>query len=218
MSAQVRLSRERRMWMHRIRGFVFIVMVVLAVVLPANADITGWSCADDGDGAIVMVGTPTWNEDDYTLSMSCKQYWSPGNLLGDFTTDTELDPSVWILQSVDNYTNFAWTDYHIDIGMNKTFSITSVVTPLGWTSVVTPPVSGQPLPLGGGTGWVGTVDYYVGTGSPIALLDSGDFGLKVVFTGKVAFSTAQTPTGVPEPCTLALLSLGMLAMNRRKRT
>jgi hypothetical protein len=203
--------------MHIRRGFVFIVMVVLAVVLPASADITSWSCKDDNDGAIVM-GTPTWDENTYTLSMSCKQYWSPGNLLGDFTTDTNGDPSVWILQSVDNYTNFAWTDYHIDIGMDKTFSITSVVTPLNWTSVVTQPLPALPLPLGGGTGWVGRVDYYVGTGSPIALLGSGDFGLKIAFIGSVEFSTAQEPTGVPEPCTLALLSLGMLALNRRKRT
>jgi hypothetical protein len=202
--------------MHIKRGFVFIVMVVLAVVLPANAEIVNWTCADDGDGAIVM-GTPTWTEgtDGYTLSVSCLQYWSPGNILGDFTTDTELDPSVWILQSVDNYTNFAWRDYHIDIGMNKTFSIASVVTPLNWISVITPPASGLPLPLGGGTGWVGRVDYYVGAGSPIALLDSGDFGLKITFTGSVDFSTAQTPT--PEPGTLALLSLGVLALTRRRK-
>ena len=198
---------------------IFVVMAVLAVSLPARAEIIDWNCADDGDGKIVM-GAPTWGENpdySYTLGMSCNQYGVPGDaghIGGDFTTDTELDPTVWIVESVDNYTNFAWTDYHITIGMNKTFTIGAVVTPLDWTYVVTAPAPGT-IPNGGGPGWVGTVDYFVGTGSPIAITGSGDFGLKVSFLGSVAFNTEQIPT--PEPTTLALLSVGALALIRRKR-
>ncbi|MGA2915521.1 MAG: PEP-CTERM sorting domain-containing protein [Sedimentisphaerales bacterium] len=188
-----------------------ILLVPLSVV---NADIIGWSCADDGDHAIVM-GTPTWTEgsDDYTLTMDCTQNWSPGHLLGDFTTDTELDPKVLIDETVENDTTFAWTDYHITIGMTKTFSFLSVIAPEDWTYDTTPVVAGT-IPNGGGPGWVGTVNYYVGTGSPIAIGDDGEFGLKVSFTGSVAFATQQVPT--PEPATLALLSIGALVLRRRK--
>ena len=193
----------------------FLVISLVSVSL-VNAAITDWRCDDDGDGAIVM-DTPalTYDSDvnEYTLSMDGLQNWYPAHVVGDFNTDTELDPTVWIAETVDNNTTFAWTDYHITIGMTKTFSIsTSVIAPDDWTFVVTQPVVGS-IP-GGGTGWVGTIDYYVGDGSPIGIGESGDFGFKVSFLGKVAFCTEQIPT--PEPTTLVLLSIGVLAFIRRR--
>jgi len=198
---------------------ICVVLAVLTMALSAKADITDWNCADDGDGAIVM-DTPTWGESggEYTLAMNGTQYWHPAHVEGDFTTDTPTDPIVWIIETVDNQTSFDWTDYHIDIGMDKTFSITSVIAPLGWTYVVTAPQEGLDLPgdTPHGTGWVGSVDYYYGgSGTEIAIGDSGDFGLKVSFVGSVAFCTEQVPT--PEPTTLALLSVGALALIRRNK-
>lgn len=201
------------------KGLVTAVLVVsLAVVFPVNAVIIDYNCADDGDGAIVMGPTTLTHDsglDEYTLSMSGVQNWYPAHVEGNFITDTELDPTVWIAETVDNQTNFAWTDYHITIGMTKTFSIsTSVIAPDYWTSVVTQPTTGgQPLP-NGGTGWLGTIDYYVDAGAPIGIGGSGDFGFKVSFVGSVAFCTEQIPT--PEPATMALLSLGALVLRRRK--
>ncbi len=100
--------------------------------------------------------------------------------------------------------------------MNKTFSIsTSVIAPDGWTFVVTQPLPDQELP-NGGTGWLGTVDYYVGTGDAIGIGESGDFGLKMSFLGGVEFCTEQIPT--PEPTSIAVLALGsaMLMIRRRR--
>lgn len=189
-----------------------------------SAVITDWNCTDDGDGAIVMNdSSTTWGYDsgsgEYTLSMVGAQYWYPAHVEGNFTTDTETDPTVWIAETVDNQTTFAWTDYHITIGMTKNFSIsTSVIAPDGWTFEVSQPISGQPMP-NGGTGWLGTIDYYVGTGSPIAIGSSGDFGFKISFVGTVDFCTEQVPT--PEPATLAILGLGatfiMARASREKR-
>ena len=196
---------------------VAILAAFLAVPALVNADIVSWNCAADGDHAIDIVGIPTWtdNGDDYTLSMSCTQNWYPGHIAGDFIANDDLDPTVLIAQTVDNHTDFAWTDYHITIGMDKTFSIlaTGVITPANWTYSVSAVTTGT-IPNGGGPGYVGTIDYYIGTGNQIDIGQSGDFGFKVSFLGSVNFATELIPT--PEPATMILLGLGALALRKKK--
>ncbi|MDM8005350.1 MAG: hypothetical protein QUV05_04250 [Phycisphaerae bacterium] len=199
--------------------FVIGVALILAATT-AQARIISWNCADDGDGAIVMDAATdgSWQVIDesagaiaeYRLDLRGDQFTYPAHVVGDFTTDTPEDPIVWIVETVDNFTDFTWTDYHIDIGMNKTFSIVGVVAPPDWSSQITQPVGGQPLP-NGGTGWLGSVDYYAGT--PIPVGGSGQFGLVVSFAGSVEFCTEQIPT--PEPASLILLALGSLLLRRR---
>lgn len=203
------------------RKAILASTMVLVAVTGAQGAIIGWNCEDDGDGALVM-GAKTWTDlgltggiPTYQLDMSATQNWHPGHMEGDFTTDTETDPIVWLVQSVDNATTFAWTDYHIAIGMDKPFSIIGVVAPPDWTWIITAPAAGQPLPghPSPGTGWVGMVDFYAG--SPIAIGSSGNFGLVLQFDGSVQFCTEQYPT--PEPATLALLLCGGLFLRRSRR-
>jgi hypothetical protein len=200
------------------KKIVGVVLAILFVTVSVNASITGYNCDDDGDGVIVMNSTDLSYDsglDEYTLSMDCAQMSdAAGHVLGDFTAPE--DPKVWIAETVENQTSFAWTDYHITIGMTQTFSIsTSVIAPDDWTFTVTQPIAGL-LPNGGGSGYVGTIDYFAAPdGSPIAIGDSGDFGFKVTFAGSVSFCTEQYPT--PEPATMSMLALGALALIRRKK-
>ncbi len=195
-------------------GLWTAIVVVAACACAAQASIVTWQCQDDGDGAIVM-NSKSWDSGTSTLQLVFQQKAYPGHISGNFGTDTELDPTVWMIESVDNSTGFDWTSYRIAIGMDKAFSIIGVVAPPDWTWAISPPAGGQPLPgdPSPGTGWVGTLDYYAGT--PIAPGGTGQFGLVVQFTGSVAFSTEQVP--IPEPATLALLGLGGLALVRRRR-
>jgi hypothetical protein len=200
----------------RIKYLALLTILMCAITPIANADITGWTCADDGDGAIVMNPNPSWTEDaaGYHIGMSGTQYWAPAHIGGDFTTDTPTDPTVWIVENVDNQTGFTWTDYHIAIGMNKNFSIAGVVAPPDWTYTITAPAAGRQMPNNppGTLGTVGYINYFAGT--PIAVGDSGSFGAVVSFLGSVAFSTEQVPT--PEPATLSILGLGAMALLRKR--
>jgi hypothetical protein len=203
------------------KGFaILLCFLLLLATTTVNASITSWNCADDGDGAIVM-NTPTWTVvdpvlHDYDLSMRGTQYRSQANVAGDFTTDNNLDPSVRIIEDIDNDTTFAWTDYHIIMGMSHTFSfVTSgLVMPDGWTAQVSS-VSAGTIP-NGGSGYLGTIDYFKGPdGDKIAIGDTGEFGFKVSFVGNTAFCTEQNPS--PEPTTIILLGLGAISVIRRRR-
>jgi hypothetical protein len=202
------------------KGFAILFSVLLLLAATTvNASIVGWNCADDGDGAIVM-GSATWTVvdpvlHDYDLSMSGAQYRSQANVAGDFTTDNDLDPSVRIIEDIDNDASFAWTDYHITMGMSHNFSFVTagLVMPDGWTATVSAVTAG--IIPNGGNGWVGTIDYVNDTGDAIAIGDTGEFGFKVSFSGSTSFCTEQNPT--PEPATIGLLGLGAMALLRRRK-
>jgi len=180
-------------------------LAVLFFSSVSGASIIDWECADDGDGAVEC--TASWDQDTYELGIDGVQNWSPGHVLGSFTTDTEEDPAVWILNMIENDTAFDWTGFKVNISMSKTFNISNVSGPDGWTFGITSPVENA------GT-WTGIIEWDMGTGSAVAIGESGSFNYKLTFLGSIQYCQEMIP--LPEPGTLGLLALGGLAFLRRK--
>jgi hypothetical protein len=208
------------------RASWLVGLLVVAAVSPlASAYITGITCAADTDGAVECASTWSWTvggdlQTQADLNLKEKMYRTPAHVLGDVTLSDQLDPTIWILKTVENLSGQTWTGYHFNIFMDQPFSILATSQPIGWTAVVSGPSgpgtfldSEVPTPRS----WMywGAVDYFVGTGSPIAPGDAPDFGAKVNFAGQVQFEVEQMYV-VPEPVSMALLALGGLFLRRRK--
>lgn len=188
--------------------------VVLAIGMPAQAAITGITAADDGDGNLVCK-FGGWKDvvvdqaPEYEMGITGNQYAGPGHILGTITTNTELDPTLRIINAIDNDTAFAWTGYQVNFSMSKPFTLSSVsvLGPTGWTAN---------YPTGSiTTGTAAIVFTMPAGGTPIGVNDTITFSFKASFLGGASYAMEMTPT--PEPATMSLLALGGLAMLRKRR-
>ena len=182
-----------------IRRCAILTVVLVAVASVAHADIIGWDCADDGDGAIDCVASFDYGT--YELSIVGDQNWGPGHMLGSFTTDTALDPTVMMYNTIDNDTGFTWTGYQVNVSMDSTFTLSNamVFTPGDWTTAIT-------QPTWTGSEYRGVVDYSSGT--PVADTETLTFAYNLSFDGATSFQFCQEMVPTPEPTTLALLLIG----------
>jgi hypothetical protein len=207
--------------MRRTALLVLCALALCASVATAGV-IQSVNCSNDGDGAITwQQDTPwAWNGADGVLQMNEILHTYPAHALADFVV--EGDPIVTFWKEVQNDTNFAWTDYHINIirQQNDPFTITQTANDPNWNGPVnvTQPtlypiyvVDGNPL----ANVWVGSVDYFVGTGTPVAIGSTGLYKVQVSFANTANFCLEQIPT--PEPGAIMLLGIGLgfAALRRR---
>jgi hypothetical protein len=191
-----------------------ILLLLLAFVVcgsVCNASIIGREVADDGDGVITCV-LSSWSYDsvldEYNMTIDgTHNLWDAGHMLGTFTTNTDLDPTIKVINSIDNDTLIDWTDYHLKIKMGNPFTLSNAIVygPGGWTANIT----SQPVQVG--SQWVGVIDYVAGT--PV-LAGSGtlDFGYKMSFSGSTSYSYCQEMVPTPEPGTIVLLACGLIGI------
>lgn len=197
------------------RAFAYFLMGAAVLFCgTANASIIQWSAADDGDGGIVCP-PQSWSgvASTVTIAMTGNQYFGPAHILGSVTTDTEVDPTITLRTAVDNDTSFAWTGYHVNVAMNKPFTISAeqVFLPSDWSIAI----SSQPVLQSSGQ-WVGQ---YLGQldltgGAAIPVGGTLDFGYSATFIGSVQFCQEFIP--VPEPTLLGLATIGLLGLIRRR--
>lgn len=192
----------------------------LAVVLMASmadASITNVTCDQDYDGALEYClpqpGTYTYDGvTDYAMYINEKVKWGPSHIAGEVTTDTTLDPTAWVIKTIENDTTFAWSGYTFNVFMAQPFTLqTAFVTPDNWQASATA-VSGP------GTyydvhnhawNYKAVVTFVPNTPADnIAIGGSGDFGTKLSFSGSLVYNYEIEQMPVPEPATIALVLLG----------
>jgi hypothetical protein len=181
-----------------------------AVAVPIANLITGQG-DNDGSGSTDCVVIWQSGTDDNTMIIAGNQYWAPGSILATFDTCVD-DPTVKVINSIDNDTGLTWSGYHVDVSMDRTFSISDALgsTPGDWTGSITQ----QPVPVG--SVWVGQLDFSAGT--PVANGGTLEFSYKITFGGSSHYNYNQDMTPVPEPGSIVLLVgglLGLLAVRRR---
>ena len=187
------------------------ILAILAALLAGatftHANIISQNLADDHDGVLTC---STYDflqtgSTDFQLSIDGVHHViDPGHILGDIITDTDTDPSLTLLHSIDNDTGFTWTDYHVKVTMNKffTFSNVTVANNLWYANVTAPTLVGSD--------WIGSIDFF--SGDPVPNLSTLDFGYKMTFVGSVAFAEELTPTSVPEPTTVTFMVCGLMGL------
>jgi hypothetical protein len=183
----------------------------------SRANITSASWCNDADGAINCTESGSFQNS--TLSMQGAQFWAPGHMIGTVTTDTALDPTLYLGSSVNNDTSFAWTSYQVNVIMPVSYTFVANATypyvinyppsgPSDWSvsSVIAPTLQATGIYAGQ---YEGTINLKGGTpvepGNPG---DELDFGYGIHFAGSTDYSFTQEmiPMGVPEPGDLGLAS------------
>jgi hypothetical protein len=201
-------------------ALAFVALAVLSAT--CQAGVVGYA-ADDGDGAVICTGT--WlapgagGEDAGTMLVQGSQSGPVGHIGRENLDDTARfvvneDPTVKLHTIIDNDTTYAWAGYHVNIYMDKPFTISAVAVNYGdtsangWWGNATVANATTPDPITGQ--YVGQVDYY--GGDALAIGGSLDFSYKLTFDGTVHYCQEMIPTPAPEPSTIALGIGGLIGL------
>lgn len=180
----------------------YSLLVALALTFTSSitqAAITGVSAYGSGQ---ISCPIYTFNPSQNLLALPFHQYGS-GNIAGGILTDTPGDPTLSILNTINNDTGFSWTGYLVDVTMSHAFTLANPkVFNAGWTASIT-------QPAWNGSEYSGQVAYTGGVAVPDGQLLV--FGYDITFEGATQFDFSQKLTPVPEPGTMGFLALGALA-------
>ena len=195
-------------------------LLLFGLSLAANASITNALYWPVYNGAISNCA-PAFDLNSQTLSMRGTQYSLPAVDQGILYASDIDDPRATKVYYIENDTGLTWSDYHVNVYMDRSFSISNALVslPPGWSVSITQPVlNGSPAYFGPGE-YVGHLTYNAGTYVPNA--GQLDFQYDIGFSGSLSYHFADelSPSYVPEPATLTLAGLAglLFIVQQRKR-
>ncbi len=196
----------------KIRSSFFFALAAFACAANGYANVTDITWGYSGG---VYCYTPLFDSAGNVSMYGFQSGDGTGQMAAAITTDTPEDPTLTIGTGLDNDTFFAWSGYHIDVFMDRSFQILATPTvssPVGWSASYTPNSTFN------GTLYVGSIDFsYLPGGIPVNVGDEFDFSYQVKFSGSTTYSLTEnvSVTPVPEPGTLGLLAIGSLLFGGR---
>lgn len=145
-----------------------------------------------------------------TLEMDLTQS-GPGQINGMIYTDSAADPTLTLVHNINNASGIGWNAYHVTVFMPNFFSLANAMvnTPGGWSASIVNPT----MVIGG---YQGQINY---SGGPvIAPGGTLNFQFDLTFADGLAYSFTETaaPGLVPEPSTICLGLLGLVAFAARR--
>ena len=188
--------RTLTFWAFAVAGVMLFAGGAQAGIIDWNPEWTDSTPLDlDNSGWLAFdYDTNTWTVwENYVAGESD---WAAVSCVG----GTDSDPLIHVVKTVTNDSTFVWTDYHIEISGSEGVSYVS--------GSATSDVFNTIIESGG------TIDFYAPNSVPIGGDVTFEFDI-IIPAGGFSFDISQTPT--PEPGTIVLLSLGALALIRRRR-
>ena len=142
------------------------------------------------------------------------------NGTGTWTADYPTPTNGWVTINATNNSSFAWGDFHVEIfacGYGGCGDITNVDFIDGVVDSMTSPDSDRsPFTYNIDNASVGAKLDYFYYSDPIGIGQTGQFKFKVANPDGVLYTTAFTPTVVPEPISSTLFIVGAATFGYRR--
>jgi len=205
---------------HRI-GLALLLVSALSVGT-VSADVTDMYIGIAPDQTSIYLADGSWDlEDDWDYYINedgsadafVSEHWismDPLALFGYIDTD-ETDPNIDITKNIDNDSGFTWTGFDISLSWMGGSTVNLITAASG--DFPNPVTLDPGCTFGGAADTSPCVVHFTG-GAGVPDGGSASFFFSFDILGDFNFTITQTP--IPEPTTLCMLTLGGLALIRRR--
>ena len=170
-----------------------VVGVTLAWGSLGRASILSVSAISD-NSALALTDSGDCSQPNFAvLTIASTQSAANAGLQATLITDTPSDPTLEMLNSLDNDTGVVLTGYGVGLSMPISFTISNpTVTPTDWATTVQQPTYDPTQ-----NDWTGYVGYQAGT--PVEIGGELDFGYTISFAGSTYYQVTENWSRQPQP-------------------